>query len=51
MCEQVEGVTGKYYSDCKPKWTSSSAKNKELGAKVWNESVKLVKLQPNEIHY
>ncbi|XP_044740000.1 retinol dehydrogenase 11-like [Chrysoperla carnea] len=51
VCEKVDGVTGKYYQDCKQQWTSIPARNKRLSAKVWDESVKLVKLQKHEIHY
>ncbi|XP_044739447.1 retinol dehydrogenase 12-like [Chrysoperla carnea] len=51
VCEKVDGVTGKYFQDCKRYWTSRVAQDKQLSEKVWNESMKLVKLKKTEIHY
>ncbi|XP_044739444.1 retinol dehydrogenase 12-like isoform X3 [Chrysoperla carnea] len=51
VCEKVDGISGKYFQDCKDYWTLPIASNKELSEKVWNKSMELVKLQKNEIHY
>ncbi|XP_044739647.1 retinol dehydrogenase 12-like [Chrysoperla carnea] len=51
VCEKVDGFSGKYFQDCKEHWTSRAAQDKQLSEKVWNASVRLVKLQKNEIHY
>lgn len=37
----VEGVSGRYYSDCKPKTPSRAARNDELAARLWAVSEQL----------
>ncbi|KAJ8727562.1 hypothetical protein PYW07_001681 [Mythimna separata] len=40
---EVEGVTGKYFSDCREKKPSICSQNAELAKRLWLESEKLVK--------
>ena len=42
--KDVEGVTGKYYSDCKEAELNAAAQDMEKAAKLWEESKKIVKL-------
>jgi len=42
----VEGKTGLYFSELKPKTPSKLALDDDLAAKLWAESARLVKLQP-----
>lgn len=39
---EVEGVSGKYFVNCKPGRTSSASKNRELGKLLWKLSVEVV---------
>ena len=41
--EAMEGVTGKYFADCKEVETAEGAKNMDDAGKLWEESLKLVK--------
>ena len=41
---EVEGVNGKYFMDCKEAGLSSSIQDMERAKKLWEESVKMVKL-------
>ena len=41
--ETLEGVTGKYYADCKEVETSELGNNMEDAARLWEESLKMVK--------
>lgn len=42
--EQAANETGLYYSDCKVKRPSSQAEDEEVAKRLWEESVKIVKL-------
>lgn len=42
-------MTGKYFSDCKQQEIKADT-NPEIIKKIWNQSVKLVQLLPEEIH-
>ncbi|XP_044740010.1 retinol dehydrogenase 12-like [Chrysoperla carnea] len=37
VCEKVDGISGKYFQDCKEYWTLPITSNKELSEKVWNK--------------
>ncbi|EDW79840.2 uncharacterized protein Dwil_GK18888 [Drosophila willistoni] len=43
----LDSVSGQYFSDCKPTWTSPAAKNEETGQWLWLESEKLTGIRPN----
>lgn len=45
--DQCANETGLYYSDCKPKAVGRNASNSEDAQRLWNESLKLVGLDPN----
>ncbi|CAB3363556.1 Hypothetical predicted protein [Cloeon dipterum] len=49
VSDEVQGVTGRYFVDCKESEMSEDAKNQELAKKLWDECVQLVKLTPEEI--
>ncbi|XP_059474760.1 retinol dehydrogenase 11-like [Neocloeon triangulifer] len=49
VSEEVGGVTGRYFVDCKDAKMSSDAQNHELAKKLWEKCVQLVKLAPEEI--
>ncbi|KAG0713258.1 Retinol dehydrogenase 12 [Chionoecetes opilio] len=51
VAEEVEGLTGRYFSDCKEVASSELARRKDLATGLWEASVKAVKLKKNEIHY
>ncbi|XP_044728448.1 retinol dehydrogenase 11-like [Chrysoperla carnea] len=52
VSEELNGVSGEYFQDCKKTWLlSPTAKNVKLRQRLWDETLKIVKLQPNEIHY
>ncbi|XP_069174335.1 retinol dehydrogenase 11 isoform X1 [Procambarus clarkii] len=51
VSEEVDGVTGKYFVDCKESNTSDLAKDQVLAKKLWSTSERLVKLKPEETHY
>ncbi|XP_004534305.1 retinol dehydrogenase 14 isoform X1 [Ceratitis capitata] len=42
--DEVANVSGKYFMDCKESTLSAAAMDEEKGRKLWEESVKLVKL-------
>lgn len=46
ISEEVEGVSGKYFMDCKEAALNASAMDDEKATKLWEESAKLVKLDP-----
>jgi NAD(P)-dependent dehydrogenase (short-subunit alcohol dehydrogenase family) len=50
VSESLEGVSGKYFLDCKEHTLSSRAKNPATAKKLWEESEKFVDLQPNDPH-
>ncbi len=43
--DEVEGVTGKYYANCKPIRTSRASYDLQSAARLWEESLKLVELE------
>jgi retinol dehydrogenase 14 len=46
--EEVEGVTGKYFKLCKPANPKPYVTDPEKCLKLWEESIKIVKLQPED---
>ncbi|GLH10013.1 Dehydrogenase/reductase SDR family protein 7-like [Gryllus bimaculatus] len=48
VCEEVEGVTGRYFSDCTESWLRSQALDEKLAQEVWEKSEKLVRLRDYE---
>ncbi|XP_019881858.1 retinol dehydrogenase 14 [Aethina tumida] len=46
--EEVEGVNGKYFMDCKEKGLSAGAKDMSKAKKLWELSENFVHLQPTE---
>ncbi|XP_044740011.1 retinol dehydrogenase 11-like [Chrysoperla carnea] len=42
VCEKVDGISGKYFQDCKEYWTLPITSNRELSVKVWNKSMELI---------
>ncbi|XP_068083163.1 retinol dehydrogenase 12-like [Anabrus simplex] len=51
VSEEVEGVTGKYFSDCKMVKPSKRAKDEGLAKRLWEKSEELVQLQASERLY
>ncbi|KAG0713261.1 Retinol dehydrogenase 12 [Chionoecetes opilio] len=51
VSEEVEGVTGRYFVDCKEADTCTEARSKDLATGLWVSSVKAVGLKQEEIHY
>lgn len=45
VSEKVEGVTGKYFEDCKETQPSDAALDQDLARKLWDKSEQLVKLR------
>ncbi|XP_050738270.1 retinol dehydrogenase 12-like [Eriocheir sinensis] len=50
VSEEVEGLTGIYFGDCKEEVPSKLARRKDLATALWEASVKAVGLQPHETH-
>ncbi|KAK3891139.1 hypothetical protein Pcinc_004932 [Petrolisthes cinctipes] len=48
VSEEVEGVSGQYFIDCKEVKTSKLARDKDLAKRLWEVSEKAVKLRPEE---
>ncbi|XP_057335711.1 retinol dehydrogenase 14 [Microplitis mediator] len=48
VSEELEGVSGKYFLDCKEYGLSSGVKDPAKGKKFWELSESLVKLQPSD---
>ncbi|KAK3896289.1 hypothetical protein Pcinc_000033 [Petrolisthes cinctipes] len=48
VSEEVEGVSGRYFTDCKEVKTSKLARDKDLAKRLWEVSEKAVKLRPEE---
>ena len=46
--EEVEGVTGKYFANCKEKGVSRGADDEEKAKKLWELSEGLVNLRPTD---
>ncbi|XP_053641521.2 retinol dehydrogenase 13 [Cherax quadricarinatus] len=51
VAEEVDGVSGRYYVDCKEAEPSQLAQQKRLAQQLWKASEVAVKLQPHEKHY
>ncbi|XP_067000508.2 retinol dehydrogenase 11 isoform X2 [Anabrus simplex] len=51
VSEDVEGVSGKYFVDCKEAYMSRAARNEQLAKKVWEKSEELVSLKASERLY
>ncbi|XP_071439716.1 retinol dehydrogenase 12-like [Hetaerina americana] len=49
VSEDIEGINGAYFVDCKMEKTSKQARDIELAQKLWNLSVKCVKLKEEEL--
>ncbi|XP_063238022.1 retinol dehydrogenase 14-like [Bacillus rossius redtenbacheri] len=48
VSEEVEGVTGKYFADCKEAKPSSVATDAGLAKRLWEKSEEIVQLKPGE---
>jgi len=46
--DEVANVSGKYFMDCKEATLNAAALDEEKGLKIWEESLKIVKLTPQE---
>jgi len=49
VSDEVEGVSGRYFVDCKEANMSKAAIDKSLAKKLWEKSEDLVGLKPEEI--
>ncbi|KAF4525821.1 hypothetical protein B566_EDAN013270 [Ephemera danica] len=49
VAEEVEHVTGKYFTDCKETSTSKKARDENSARMLWEESLRLVKLREEEV--
>ncbi|KAJ6660210.1 hypothetical protein lerEdw1_017910 [Lerista edwardsae] len=45
VAEELESVSGKYFSDCKPAYVSSHGRNDETAKKLWQVSCELLGIQ------
>ncbi|PSN37382.1 Retinol dehydrogenase 14 [Blattella germanica] len=50
VSEELEGISGKYYLDCKEHGLSNGAKDPAVAKKLWELSEKFVKLGPKDPH-
>lgn len=48
VAEELNGVTGKYFMDCKEHTLSAAASDMDKAKKLWEESAKIVKLTPQD---
>lgn len=48
VSEDLENVSGLYFSDCKPKECSPLGKDDEVAKKLWDVSAKLVSIPETE---
>ncbi|XP_022915830.2 retinol dehydrogenase 12-like [Onthophagus taurus] len=48
LSRDLDGVSGKYFVDCKPFYQPRLARDKEFCKQLWDESERLVKLKPEE---
>nr|CAD7587564.1 unnamed protein product [Timema genevievae] len=48
VSEQMEGVTGKYFAECKEVTPSAKARDEGFARKLWEKSEEIVKLKPQE---
>ncbi|XP_053947384.1 retinol dehydrogenase 14 isoform X1 [Anastrepha ludens] len=46
--DEVANVSGKYFMDCKESTLSAAAMDEEKGRKLWEESLKIAKLTPQD---
>ncbi|XP_063860908.1 retinol dehydrogenase 12-like [Scylla paramamosain] len=51
VSEEVEGVSGRYFADCKDAPMDDMALRKDLATGLWEASIKAVGLKKDEIHY
>nr|XP_053641523.1 retinol dehydrogenase 13-like [Cherax quadricarinatus]XP_053641524.1 retinol dehydrogenase 13-like [Cherax quadricarinatus] len=51
VAEEVDGVSGRYFVDCKEAEPSQLVQQKHLAQQLWKASEVAVKLQPHEKHY
>ncbi|KAK8740628.1 hypothetical protein OTU49_003001 [Cherax quadricarinatus] len=51
VSEEVEGVSGSYFVDCKDTATTELARQRKLAKQLWEASEVDVKLQPDERYY
>ncbi|KAK3888022.1 hypothetical protein Pcinc_007883 [Petrolisthes cinctipes] len=51
VSEEVEGVSGRYFGDCKQVKPAKLARDKDLARRLWDVSEKAVKLRPEEKFY
>ncbi|XP_069494830.1 retinol dehydrogenase 12-like [Ambystoma mexicanum] len=47
VAEELESVSGKYFSDCSPAYVSSQGRNDETARKLWDVSCRLLGIQWN----
>ncbi|KAH0620713.1 hypothetical protein JD844_021413, partial [Phrynosoma platyrhinos] len=45
VAEELESVSGKYFSDCKPAYVSSQGRNDETARKLWDVSCEMLGIQ------
>jgi NAD(P)-dependent dehydrogenase (short-subunit alcohol dehydrogenase family) len=50
VSEEVEGISGNYYADCKLEKSSKLAEDMELARGLWEKSAEIVNLAPEENH-
>ncbi|XP_069193972.1 retinol dehydrogenase 13-like isoform X2 [Procambarus clarkii] len=50
VSEEVDGISGKYFVDCKESKTNDLAKDPVLAKRLWDASERLVKMKPEETH-
>ncbi|CAG7634276.1 unnamed protein product [Allacma fusca] len=50
VSEEVEGITGEYWENCKRSEPSELAQNEQLAKDLWEKSASLVQLKPEEYH-
>lgn len=48
VSEELEGVSGRYFMDCKEHTLNNAASDMEKAKKIWEESAKLVKLTDSD---
>jgi NAD(P)-dependent dehydrogenase (short-subunit alcohol dehydrogenase family) len=48
VSDELEGVSGKYFMDCKEGELNRAASDMEKARQVWDESLKIVKLKPTD---
>ncbi|KAG7155356.1 retinol dehydrogenase 12-like [Homarus americanus] len=51
VSEDVDGVSGKYFEECKDSQCSKLGRHRGFAKKLWEASELDVKLQPEEVHY